>query len=62
MGPFRGKADGTSLTDLEDVENLSIPAYRGGLIDPLGSGSDYTVFLQRLGVRTLMECVFLYGS
>ena len=31
-------------------------------IGPLGSGSDYTVFLQRLGVRTLISVLYILAA
>ncbi|KAI0832612.1 Zn-dependent exopeptidase [Trametes gibbosa] len=53
-GPFRGPADRTSLeaaVDKRAVEQTATDVDIG----PLGSGSDFTAFLQRLGVASMDE-------
>lgn len=59
-GPYRGSIDGLSPLPAIDAEYLATyeltekkrRALATGIL-PLGSGSDFTVFLQRLGVRLL---------
>ena len=52
IGPFKGPMDKSFEETLksEHAKKLSVSASTG--VGPLGSGSDYTVFLQRLGVGT----------
>lgn len=54
-GPFSGpvKKDVLTMYD-KSMEELKAASTTG--VSPLGSGSDYTVFLQRLGVSRLLNC------
>lgn len=63
-GPFKCPGDGDNKTaEIEAVEvaKREVGASAGGRslatgVEPLGSGSDYTVFLQHLGVRLSSSC------
>lgn len=50
-GPFTGPIDKDALEVQQEVE--AVKSISGTGVAPLGSGSDYTVFLQRLGVRSM---------
>jgi N-acetylated-alpha-linked acidic dipeptidase len=51
VGPFTGPIDKDVLNAQREAE-AELKAVSSTGVSPLGSGSDYTVFLQRLGVRT----------
>lgn len=56
-GPYAGTADADFLAAYEAAQQEK--ASETG-IHPLGSGSDYTPFLQRLGVSYLGDCMRFY--
>jgi N-acetylated-alpha-linked acidic dipeptidase len=53
VGPFQGKMDKDFEQSYKAERAKSVTKGAGTGINPLGSGSDFTVFLQRLGVRLL---------
>jgi N-acetylated-alpha-linked acidic dipeptidase len=53
VGPFTGPVNGDVLEQYQVAQQKRQAAYETGVV-PLGSGSDFTVFLQRLGVSTLV--------
>jgi hypothetical protein len=56
VGPYEGPMD-VDFARMWDEKTSTEPQ-----IGPLGSGSDYTVFLHRLGVRLLSSCRALHSS
>jgi hypothetical protein len=55
LGPYRKRNDSSTSADARfgypnETEKMIISPYKRGLVEPLGAGSDYTVFLDRLGV------------
>ncbi|QRV76487.1 vacuolar protein sorting-associated protein [Ceratobasidium sp. AG-Ba] len=51
FGPYTGPADKETLQLFQATQNERKTAYETGVV-PLGSGSDFTVFLQRLGIAS----------
>ncbi|EUC66758.1 vacuolar protein sorting-associated protein [Rhizoctonia solani AG-3 Rhs1AP] len=54
LGPFTGPVDKDAFAIQQEVE-LARKAASSTEVSPLGSGSDYTVFLQRLGIASSDE-------
>ncbi|KZT29249.1 Zn-dependent exopeptidase [Neolentinus lepideus HHB14362 ss-1] len=52
-GPFKGKAD-SDFMQMYEAQQLNRAKYETG-VEPLGSGSDFTVFLQRIGIASSDE-------
>lgn len=48
LGPFRGPADLEVMAKFQEKQSKAMRQETG--VFPLGSGSDFTVFLQRIGV------------
>ncbi|KAG8683917.1 hypothetical protein FRC09_015726 [Ceratobasidium sp. 395] len=69
LGPYTGPIDKDVLEQFEVAQKERKAAYETG-VTPLGSGSDFTVFLQRLGIAssdesfapTLSSAVYHYHS
>ncbi len=59
VGPFDGPVDPDVLAEYQAPKNQLLTSESG--IGILGSGSDFTVFLQRLGVRAHFRIVFIYS-
>lgn len=61
-GKFYGNLSDEAIVLMDAEMDAEIVGDELSSIRPLGSGSDFTVFLQRLGVHHYTTCAPIYGS